>query len=284
MLFLDGGLGSFSKIVDIDTTHQLVPEVWGLKVKVPGFFTGDMEPTPLTEYWARLGAGDSGMGGIYQSVLKNVVWEEKYNTSTSVMQMKETMKKINSSELSIIFYLDLYDRGGGIKNFAMGRIIGTIGVSGPLSPKLYTWGRSLEPIHTIRDGGKKTKSNAYQYMHRAQFVVNADQRRLYINFENSLKLTTKGDPMPLPGKILIGYFKRKGEPQKKSAVKCARNFTVLGHLPKVRLKNFFWNYSGIFSLDLSENHTLVLENRPLAVLEVRILISFCFINFQTPPL
>ncbi len=259
-----------AKIVDIDTACQLVPEIWGLKVKVPGFFVGEMVPTPLTEFWARqLGTvGDSGMGGIYQSVVKNVVWEEKFNTSTSVMQMKETMEKINSSELSIIFYLDLYNGGENI-NFSVGRIIGTIGVSGPLSPRHYTWGRSLEPTFTKKEGEQVRKSTEYQYMHRAQFVLNQHQRRLYINFENSLRLNKKGNPVVFPGKVFIGYCKGKDESQGNSGIKCARNFTVLGHLLKIRLNSIYWNYGGIISLELSEKHTLALQNQPLAILEVR---------------
>ncbi len=261
-------------MVDIDTVYQMLPEIWGLKVKVSGFFSGDMTPTPLIEFWPRMGSSsDSKKGGIYQSVLKNVIWENKHRHSKATKQMKATMDVIGSSELSIILYLDNYTIGGPEDpEFAMGRIIGTIGVSGPLSPKLYTWGRALTPIFTSKEGVKLPKGKAYKYMHVASFVIEKSQKRLYINFENSLVLNKTGYPRQYPGELRVGYWKYKMKTKEDLKVSC-KHFVLLGELPKKNINDWFSNYSGILSIDLSERHMKILETRPLALIQVKTIIN-----------
>eukprot|EP00794_Sanderia_malayensis_P011120 gene11120-12290_t len=266
---IDGGLGSFAKMVDIDVGYMVVPEVWGLKVKIPGFLSGDMEPTPLAEFWGRMNSGDQGKGGAYQSVLRNIVWGDRYNTSEAVVQIKETMHKVNSSELSIIFYLDQYSLIAGASDHLLGRIIGTIGVSGPRAPKRNTWGRSMEAM--IKGENGKMKKAIYRYMHRGSFVLNEPQQRLYVNFENSFKMAKSGNPVVFPGPVFIGYFRKEGEQQQhnNTVITCARNFTTIRRLPNTtELNNVYWNYGGIVSVKLSDRDTRVLRNRSLAVLLV----------------
>ena len=227
-----------------------------------------MDPTPLTDYWARQGvAGDSKKGGSYQSVIKNIVWYEDVDKSTAVKQMKETMQKIGSDKLSIIFYLDLFTLSSSTadKDFATGRIIGTIGVSGPLAPTVSVWGRSLAPKN--RCNPEKGCRNNTVYTYDSPFVIEKDQRRLYINFENGLSTLRNGNPKLFPPNTSVGYLKRNMTFN--STGHCLESVDIIGSISDLNLTDLFLNYGGIVSMDLTSKQITDLENNRLLIFQVR---------------
>ena len=254
----DGGYGSFAKFVDIDPQGQIVPEIWALKVKIPGFFEADMVPTPLQSFWNRQidKMGDMGKGGFYQSVLKNIRWGQTAEQSPFINQIIQVMHKVKSNQLSIKFFLDKYDMMYTRKTFAQGRLIGTIGVSGPKSPSVSTWGRTM-------------LSNFPKFGNRAPFVIDKSFKRLIIDFENSLPLDNNG--LPLKAKYRTWYVAYS-----KSPLANITSSTKFHIIDSVDLADGHWfeKFAGIKWFPLTDHQISELENTPLLLLNVSVLDFF----------
>ena len=264
-------------MVDIDTTLQIVPEIWGLKVRLPGFFEGEMKPTPLQLYWPRgSGAMDKGSGGIYQSTLMNVQWAASANSSAVLKQMQQRMLLLDSSELSIIFSLDLY-RVSVSKDFAMGRILGTIGVSGPWAPKVNVWGRSLAPIYRLTFDNLYLKDVAKNlYTNSAPFVIDRQKRKLHISFLNSLLTSQFGNPLPFPKGTKIGYFSNTIEVGlfARPARSCEESAVIIMDISLINMTNIMYKLGGIVDIDLSEKQLEDLSQTPLSIFRVSSKLTF----------
>ncbi|XP_065054621.1 uncharacterized protein LOC135683325 [Rhopilema esculentum] len=270
----DGGFRTFAKMVDLDPAYQIVPEIWGMKMLLPGFFEGELEATPLTDYWLRgVGHGDNRMGGAYRSYLKDVIWHSNAESSTTVSQMKKMFHELGSHRLSVLFYLDSYKISflHSEKGFALGRIIGTIGVLGPLSPSRSLWSRSLAAIHRIPDDGDFQLDNTSSvfYTNDASFVVDKKQKKLFINFENSLMTDQNGDPKSFPHNTKIGYFKQTYGLNTTKKSNCSHSTIILDDTSKLNFTNLFLNFGGILSLALSDKQTEDLDSVPLSVFQVK---------------
>ena len=260
-------------MVDIDPAHQSVPAIWGMKMLLPGFFEGELGPSPLLDDWMRgVGIGDGRMGGAYRSFLKNVIWHSNEESSNTVSQMKKMFHELESHRLSVIFYLDRYKISyqHSEKGFALGRIIGTIGVLGPLSPPRSLWSRSLAAIHRMPDEQNPQIDNTSSnfYTNDAPFVMDKKQKKLFINFGNSLMTDQKGDPKSFPHNTKIGYFEQTYGLNTSKKSNCSHSTMILADTTKLNFTNLFLNFGGILSLALSDKQTEDLDSVPLSVFQV----------------
>ena len=270
---LDSGISPFAKFVDIDPTCQLVPEIWGLRVQIPGFLEGKMRRSPLMHYWPRgIGKSDKGTCGIYQSTIKNVRWASNANSSVAIQQMREVMQHVGSSELSIIFTLDMYHLAKG-KDFAMGRILGTIGVSGPSASQVHVVGRSLAPVFPLDpDNAEKKDVKKYLYTNHAPFVIDEKKRILHIGFLNSFLTLTNGNLKPLPAGTKIGYF-----PKSKVVGTLAyplgsgeESAVVITDVSSLNLTSIMWRFGGVVDIELTEEQSEDLRGLPLSLFRVSV--------------
>ena len=73
------------KVVDLDSENQGVAEIWGFRVVVRARgcgFDGSSKVSPFTDFWLRFPQGyrDNMWGAYYQSLLRDVVWDEFKNS------------------------------------------------------------------------------------------------------------------------------------------------------------------------------------------------------------
>ena len=254
MSISDGGYGSFAKFVDIDPQGQVVPAIWGLKIKIPGFFEADMVQTPLQAFWSRQAniPGDTGKGGLYQTILRNIKWGERAEQSPFIRQIRQVMHKVGSQELSIKFFMDLYHMRHRKKEFTQGRFIGSLGVSGPKAPSVATWGRCMV-------------SNFIKQANAAPFIIDKVHKRLIIDFENSVPLDNHGLPMKANGKTWnVAYPRRQLH-----NISCSTEIEVIG---SVNLEDSYWfeKLAGIKWFPLTKKQIDDLENTPLLFVMVSI--------------
>ena len=265
-------------MVDIDTAFQSVPEIWGLSIRVQGFFEGAMKPSPLQFFWQRGSTeGDSGASGIYQSTLSNIHWLVDSNSSVVIKQIQERMHKQGASELSIMFSVDMYQTSGSKNYFATGRILGTIGVSGPWSPQVSVWGRSLSPMFTVNsDNMDKKDTSKYVYTNHAPFVIDQQQKKLHICALNSLLTLKDGSPMQFPERTKLGYFPLTKE--RGSLLYTAESYeespVIIADLSSFNLKHIMNKLGGIIDIDLSQEQLEAISHTPLSIFQVIIKLPF----------
>ena len=149
MTITDTDSRSAGKIVDLDSEQQMVSELWGFVVRIVStdgteMMRGDYEVSPFTNIWFTRSvdkSADEAAAAMYQSVLKNIVWNEEYANSRYLKELREA----SANELSIQFTVDRYHGGNTEPNFTFGRIAGSIGPYKADEPKRFVAGRQLYP-------------------------------------------------------------------------------------------------------------------------------------------
>ena len=131
MYFVDGGNGTWAKMVDLDTEAQTFSEIWGWRIRVGNLFSADYMPVPFQYMWKKTitkRRGDSTLGAAYQSVLSNIRWIDNGNDSPFIKQLQKAMNNLNitSDRLSIRLNLDMYQGNYEKNNFTSGRITGIV--------------------------------------------------------------------------------------------------------------------------------------------------------------
>ena len=264
-------------MLDIDTAFQGGNEIWGLNIRVPGFFEGAMKPSPLQFYWqSGTTKGDSGISAIYQSTLSNIHWLVNANSSAVIKQIQEEMRKQGGSELSIMFSVDIFNISG-VENFGTGRIVGNIGVSGPWSPQVSVWGRSLSPMFTIHiESMDKRETSKHVYTNHAPFVIDQQQKKLHICVLNSVLTLKDGSHMQFPEGTKLGYFpitKDLGSLFYSSG-SYAESPVIIADLSSFNLKHIMNKLGGIIDIDLSQEQLEAISHTPLSIFQVIIKLPF----------
>ena len=258
-------------MVDIDTAFQAVPEIWGMKLRVPGFFHGELRPSPLHFSWARgAGSGDSGTSVMYQSTVRNISWEAGANSSLTIKQMQERMQYLGSVELSITYTLDSYKIDGS-KDFAMGRILGVIGILGQLAPQVSVWGRSLAPLFPLsEDSTGGTENGTVVHTNHAPFIVDKKRGNLHICFLNSLRTGKGGIPINFPNGTKIGYFLKTKEMRHFlfPSGSCNESVVAIADISVMNMTNIMLKLGGVVDIDLTEEQIKVLSYTSLSVFQV----------------
>ena len=239
-----------------------------MKLRVPGFFHGELRPSPLHFYWTRgAGSGDSGTSGMYQSTVRNITWEAGANSSLVIKQMQDRMQYLGSVELSIMYILDAY-RIGASKDFAMGRILGIIGISGPLAPQVSVWGRSIAPLFPVSEHSKG--SGTVVHTNHAPFIIDEKRRKLHICILNSLRTGKGGIPINFPNGTKIGYFLKTKEMRHFlfPSGSCNESVVAIADISLMNVTNIMLKFGGVVDIDLTEEQVKVLSYTSLSVFQV----------------
>jgi hypothetical protein len=137
------------KIVDLDSEQQMVSMLWGLIVRITAggndVMKGEYEPAPFTNIWFTRSPDlktDSAAAAIYQSVIKNIIWDIEKLNSRYLRELNET----SPEQLSIQFTVDRYAMDYTSPQFTLGRIAGSIGPTNADEPKHFVLGRQLFPF------------------------------------------------------------------------------------------------------------------------------------------
>jgi hypothetical protein len=137
------------KLVDLDPDWQLASCLYGLGVSLalPDgriVMQADYEANPFRDLWfARCnGAGDMGASAIFQSRLRNIVWQLDAVNSVFFDQLRAASEK---DYLSIRLSTYGYNQNYGEPQFGYGTLLGAIGPALADEPRSFVLGRRFMP-------------------------------------------------------------------------------------------------------------------------------------------
>jgi hypothetical protein len=147
MSLMDTEARTAGKIVDLDSQQQSVSELWGLIVRIVGLdgtnmMKGDYEVAPFTNLWFSRSVdqvADGAAAALYQSVIKNITWNDGFSNSRYLNELKS----VSPDQLSIQFTVDRYDGDNTSPQFTLGRIAGAIGPYLAEEPKHFVSGPTV---------------------------------------------------------------------------------------------------------------------------------------------
>ncbi len=197
-----------AKLVDLDSEQQLVSEIWGLKVRIADrdgrtLVSGEFEPAGFMDIWDRAtgtGAGDTGAGAVYQSVLQNLQWGDVSRT-----QFLTVLRAAASDGLlSIKFNVDGMNLDFKSPEFMTGRIVGSIGPASKDEPHHLVRGRQF--MASAADGG-----NFFTPAGRINFFPAVlEGNVLFLDLGNALSTATPGGALNDVGDLAIGIVPSGG--------------------------------------------------------------------------
>jgi hypothetical protein len=257
-----------AKLVDLDSEQQLVSEIWGLQVRIADtngntLLRGDYEPAAFADIWNRAtGAGsgsDIGAGAMYQSVLRNLEWNNKANASPFLMGLR---RAASDGLLSIKFNVDGLNMDFTSPNFMCGRIVGTIG---PAS--------AAEPVHMVLGRQFMAASPPQQGFFAPPFGINflagsvsETDGCIYLDLGNALSTPAPGAGMNDLGDLTLAVFDPKAKPEK-----AAGSATPLGVIssagPNGYASDPTWynRTAGVVSLPLTAAQLASVSQAPLVL-------------------
>ena len=131
------------KIVDLDPQQQQVSELWGLQMllgsQTSEYVVGSFAPAAFTQLAPRaFGAagGSSPLGGVYQSTLSNLAWQNQANSP-----YLDSLKQITGQRLSIKMVVDLHNNAPQVylaTDDSLGNLTTAYGVPADVVGKLTT--------------------------------------------------------------------------------------------------------------------------------------------------
>lgn len=257
-----------AKLVDLDSEQQLVSEIWGLQVRIADtngntLLRGDYEPAAFADIWNRAtGAGsgsDIGAGAMYQSVLRNLEWDNKATASPFLMALH---RAASDGLLAIKFNVDGLNMDFTSPNFMCGRIVGTIG---PAS--------ATEPVHMVLGRQFMAASPPQQGFFAPPFGINflagsvsETDGCIYLDLGNALSTSAPGAGMNDLGDLTLAVFDPKAKPEK-----AAGSATPLGVIssagPNGYASDPTWynRTAGVVSLPLSAAQLSSISQAPLVL-------------------
>uniref|UniRef100_H2Z1F8 Uncharacterized protein n=1 Tax=Ciona savignyi TaxID=51511 RepID=H2Z1F8_CIOSA len=144
------------RMVDLDPDWQIASEVIGYRIHIPGVFTALMRRSSITQMTQKVVGrrGDGTLSSVIKSKLVEIEWLDLY--------YKHKFK--NSTELSIMFVMDLFTRQG-----QTGRMTGSIGMTSSEDPLSSFAGRVMRPLN-LNLKPKYETAFFYDYSHNV-FVL-----------------------------------------------------------------------------------------------------------------
>ncbi len=190
-----------AKLVDLDPEQQLVSMIFGLEVRIcdragATLVRGEFEPAPFVDLFARAIGGsptDFGMCAAYQSVLTDLQWGD-VSSSPLLTELREAA---TDDLLSLRFNVDGYNHTLGEPDFALGRVVGTIGVASAAEPRHFVAGRQL-----IAASGGFVSGGAVNY---CTAVVDEARGQVLLDLGNALPTSIPGGPQADIGELTLGY-------------------------------------------------------------------------------
>jgi len=199
----DSDSGVAAKLVDLDPEQQLVSEIFGLELRIATasgetLLRGEFEPVAFTDIWDRgaggavLGpdgaVGDLAAGAMFQSVLTRLAWGD-VSGSPFLRALRDAAgaRSPSRGRLSVKFNVDGFSMTPGA-GFMRGRLIGTIGPSGPDEPRHFVAGRQFMAV--AGPGG--TFFSPAGGVNFCAGVVDRVTRRVYLDLGNALPTASPG--------------------------------------------------------------------------------------------
>ncbi|HSK73267.1 MAG TPA: hypothetical protein VK892_16325 [Pyrinomonadaceae bacterium] len=248
MSLMDADSRVAGKIVDLDAEQQMVSMLWGLIVRIAAdgndVMKGEYEPAAFTNIWFTRSLDlttDAAAGAVYQSVIKNIVWDIEKLNSRYLRELKETSPK----QLSIQFNIDRYDMDHTSAQFTLGRIAGSIGPSNDGEPNHFVLGRQLFP-----------QANNCNY---AVALVDENPDTLTVDLGNALQFSTGGKVAETRN---LAVAVDKGSDKNPDYV----------YLGKINYSDPDWyaNSAGICKFTLSKENLKLVNKFPLVIVDYQI--------------
>jgi hypothetical protein len=182
-----------AKLVDLDAQQQLVSEVWGLELRIcdPAGTTllrGSYEPAAFADIWDRSegGGGDIGAGAMYQSVLSELEWGD-VEASPLLAELRGAAV---DGLLSVKFNVDSFNMSFRSPDFALGRVVGTIGPARAGEPHHFVAGRQLM-AHAGSGGGFFAPAGKINFCVAA---IDEPAGKVHLDLGNALPSARSGGP------------------------------------------------------------------------------------------
>ena len=249
MSLMDTEARTAGKIVDLDSQQQSVSELWGLIVRIVGLdgtnmMRGDYEVAPFTNLWFSRSVDqvtDGAAAALYQSVIKNITWNDGFSNSRYLNELKS----VSPDQLSIQFTVDRYDGDNTSPQFTLGRIAGAIGPYFADEPKHFVLGRQLFP-----NPMPGTPNYQPPFLYYATALVDEQLKQVVLDFSNTPQFTTGG------------VVQENRDLQ--LAIATSSGFTILGNI-NYAAPDWYMGTSGICTFPLSDEQLSAALQNPLAV-------------------
>ena len=234
------------KIVDLDAQQQMVSELWGVIVRLvsgdKNLFIGEYQTAAFTNIWMTRSPalkGDTCAAAVYQSVIKNLVWDLANFNSRYLKELNE----VSPNQVSIQFTVDRFNMTHDDPQFSLGRIAGSIGPYYDGEPIHWLPGRQLFPIPNPK----------YNY---AVALLDENLHSLILDMGNAFQFDENGDL--LSGKSLTVAVLN-------NAADKAEN-TYIGNIENSS-PGWYTHTAGLVTFALNEEIFSLLQTYPLAIFE-----------------
>lgn len=203
---VDDDLRTNGKMVDLDPSNQMVPEIYGWRPRLLDkdgreLLRGDFLPSAVEDLWPRatLPSGRPDMAGTYQSVLSGLEWAETVG-SPFLQALRARSEK---GLLSVKLTMDAVEDGveHWPDNITFGRVVGSIGPYYAGEPKRFLAGRRL------RKAGAKSPLN------HAPCRVDEASGTVFVDLANSIRATKRGGPLEDVGTLRLAVLDADGTPK-----------------------------------------------------------------------
>ncbi|XP_035665941.1 uncharacterized protein LOC118409176 [Branchiostoma floridae] len=202
-------------------------QLWGLVVGVEGAFQGKFKVNTVMDIWQRCKEegcpGDPGSSGYWSSVLESVTWldqkddGEKDTWDNIVLTFVDQLKYPHGDSspaaetLYIKFTVDMMNEDPRTRNFAHGRVIGSISTVGDVETQKLgfpefnrmLWGQGL--ITALN--GQPTLPQMMDYYH-APFYIDEKNYKFVVDLSNSLPTHLNGSLVDRGNLLLLLIYRR----------------------------------------------------------------------------
>ncbi|GGK73047.1 ferritin-like domain-containing protein [Mangrovihabitans endophyticus] len=194
----DDDLRVNAKFADLDPENQMVPEIWGLRLRLLDVtgreaLRADFRPAAMDDMWirAKLPSGRGDPAATYQSVLTGVRWAPTLN-SPALRALRDATA---DGMLSIKFTMGAVE--DGIEQWpdtlTFGRLVGCIGP--------YASG---EPYHFV--AGRRLLAWPGSTLHHAPCRIDVAARTVVLDLGNSVPATGRGGPPVQTGPLRLAVL------------------------------------------------------------------------------
>jgi hypothetical protein len=243
----------YGRLVDLDPDQQARSMIVGLRLQltIPSepnvSLSGTIRPMCIIDLWGRVVGGSGGgiqsAGAMYQSVMEDLQWTGLETTKSAFLQQ---LYQASPSALSFKMVVDAYNGDSKSDQFALGRVVGTIGP--------YYEG---EPAHFLAQRriftGAESVPNQTSPLNPAPFQVHGT--KLVIDLGNSVPTTA-----PLAGPFVdLGAVNAVIDPLGANIVLQPPLFSTPDEFAQR-----YTQTAGIFEFELGKNAQR-LESAPLGI-------------------
>jgi len=256
----------FGKLVDLDPQQQMVSQIWGMRLRLTdgverALFAGDYAPAAFINLWRRQQRGvqgDQTLAAVYQSVLRNVVWQGR-----SPSKVLEALQRASEQDaLSINMNVYGFGRNPAIPRYTMGRVAGVIGPYRAGEPKHFVLGRQIVAQQIFDSSAPLAAKNG---VFTFQCKVHADRKTVTADFGNCLRIVDADGALVDVGPLVLAVSKVPVDSVLTSVA--ADQVAVLGN---VSYRDAYWYKStaGVQEFDYSADPWSVahIGERPLLLL------------------